>query len=142
MCHLVQANDGRTLAVCQGGLCSLRSLIFTSCGVQNEGNGADTASKLPPSSTPAGPELASISEANPVAEAAASSIARPSFDSGTDEALRSVRCRRQLRLSTMTLFSAILSLRLLTLLSMKMSWSLFLTPVSQPIEGQGVSVGC
>ena len=80
-------------------------------GVQNEGNAADAAAKLPPSSTPDGPELASIAEANPVTEAGTVGLAQPSVDSGADDALRSLRCRPRLQLSTMTLSSVIPAVR-------------------------------
>ena len=64
------------------------------CGaVQNEGNVPDSpAARLPPSTSPTGPELAPIAEANSMAEPGGpAGAARPSFDSAADEALRSLR---------------------------------------------------
>ncbi len=61
-------------------------------GVQNEGNMPDSPAKLPPSTSPTGPELAPIAEANSMAEPGpAGGLARPSFDTAADEALRSLR---------------------------------------------------
>ena len=66
--------------------------------LQNEGSVPDSPAKLPPSTSPAGPELTPIAEANSVSEPGPGGLARPSFDSAADEALRSLR--QALALST------------------------------------------